>query len=40
MATLFKLNQITTAMERQEEKDRRNIFLMGSNAENALPNDS
>ena len=27
-------------MERQEEKDRRNIFLMGSNTESALPNDS
>jgi hypothetical protein len=30
MSTLFKLNKISAAMELQDEKDRQNIFLMGS----------
>jgi hypothetical protein len=34
MATLFKLNKIATAMERQDEKDKENIFLMGACIQN------
>lgn len=29
MATLFKINQITNAMELQDEADKQKIFLMG-----------
>jgi hypothetical protein len=29
MATLFKINLISFAMEQQDEQDRQNIFLMG-----------
>lgn len=30
MATLFKINQITAAMESQDEQDKQKIFLMGA----------
>jgi hypothetical protein len=29
MATIFKLNQITTALELQDEEDKKNVYLMG-----------
>lgn len=30
MATLFKLNSITCAMEVQDEADKQKVFLMGA----------
>lgn len=34
MATLFKINQITAAMELQDEMDKQKIFLMGAGTNN------
>ena len=30
MPTLFKVNQITSAMELQDEEDKQKMFLMGA----------